>query len=82
MEKRRAILERLELYKEILVQQEPCHPIKNRDRRSSIGDRRMHFTYLAKDRRNGIADRRKKTPSIEAWFEYWRQAKPKKLKER
>lgn len=82
MEKRRLILERLELYKENWVQQEPYQPINNRNRRCSTGDRRRSFTFLANDKRSGIADRRKKTPSIEAWFEYWRQAKLKKSKER
>jgi hypothetical protein len=51
----------------------PYDPALNRDRRTSANDRRRCYTYLAKDRRNGIADRRKHGPSIPALVDFLRR---------
>jgi hypothetical protein len=39
-------------------------PSTDRDRRKEKCDRRRCHTYLARDRRSGIADRRSRLPSI------------------
>ena len=42
----------------------PYDPVKHPDRRKDNADRRQCRTYLAKDQRSGIADRRARLPSI------------------
>ena len=42
----------------------PSDPVKHLDRRRANADRRQCRTYLAKDQRSGIADRRARLPDI------------------
>jgi hypothetical protein len=58
----------------------PFHSARHRkDRRFANSDRRQCHTYLAKDRRSGIADRRKRPSSIYSLAQFLRQ---KMLKDR
>jgi hypothetical protein len=75
MQTREFILGRLASYSKIHNDMGLHNFIKSKDRRTAIKDRRRCFTYIARDRRNGIADRRKKTPTIGAWISYWRKRK-------
>ena len=68
---RSLFLERLAVYSEIHPEHRSFSCIKGTDRRLTI-DRRKYFTFIANDRRCGIADRRKKTPSAEAWVCFWK----------
>ena len=55
---RKMLLEKISLYsKDLYVQSQSEEALTERRRR--IEDRRSLFTYIAKDRRSGIADRRK-----------------------
>jgi hypothetical protein len=44
----------------------PDRPATQTDRRVADSDRRRYHTFLAHDRRSGIADRRRRLPSIPA----------------
>jgi len=67
---RSLFLERLAMYS-VHPEHWPFSYIKGTDRRLTI-DRRKYFTFIANDRRSGIADRRKKTPSVEALVCFWK----------
>jgi hypothetical protein len=56
------ILKRLSDYSNIV--EILSHPSTNTDRRAAAFDRRQCQTYLATDRRSGIADRRRKAPYV------------------
>jgi hypothetical protein len=64
-------LERLAMYSEVHPEHWSFSCIKCTDRRLTI-ERRKDFTFIANDRRSGIADRRKKTPSVEALVSFWK----------
>ena len=66
-----SLLERLAVYSEVHPEHRSFSCIKGTDRRLTI-DRRKYFTFIANDRRSGIADRRKKTPSVEALVCFWK----------
>jgi hypothetical protein len=68
---RSLFLERLAVYSEVHPEHRSFSCIKGTDRRFTI-DRRKYFTFIANDRRCGIADRRKKTPSVEALVSFWK----------
>jgi|WetSurMetagenome_2_1015567.scaffolds.fasta_scaffold62256_3 hypothetical protein len=54
----------------------PYDPAKHPDRRDVRNDRRQCHTFLANDRRSGIADRRTRLPSIPdlgAWIKRKKQ---------
>ena len=68
---RSLFLERLAMYSEVHPEHWSFNSFKGTDRRSTI-DRRKYFTFIANDRRSGIADRRKKTPSVEALVFFWK----------
>lgn len=51
----------------------PDHPPYRAERRVVAGDRRCCHTYLACDRRSGIADRRSRGPSIPALVDLMRR---------
>lgn len=52
----------------------PFHSARHhKDRRFNNSDRRQCHTYLAKDRRSGIADRRKRPSSIYSFAQFLRQ---------
>ena len=56
----------------------PDHPPYRAERRVAAGDRRWCHTYLARDRRSGIADRRSRGPSIPALVDLMRRTSRKK----
>jgi hypothetical protein len=56
----------------------PDHPPYRAERRVITGDRRCCHTYLARDRRSGIADRRSRGPSIPALADLMRRKSRKK----
>ena len=68
----RLILKRLSEYSNLdkLHFYPSCH---HKDRRFTNSDRRQCHTYLEKDRRSGIADRRERPPSIYSLVQFLRQ---------
>jgi hypothetical protein len=73
---RNLFLEKLAVYSEVHPEHRPFSCIKGTDRRSTI-DRRKKFTFIGNDKRSGIADRRKKTPSVEALVRHWKMKSQK-----
>jgi hypothetical protein len=73
-ETRSLFWEKLAVYSEVHPEKHPFNFIKKPDRRV-IEDRRKNFTFIANDRRSGIADRRKKTPSVEALVCHYKMKK-------
>lgn len=56
----------------------PDHPPYRAERRVVAGDRRCCHTYMARDRRSGIADRRSRGPSTPALVDLMRRkSRPK-----
>jgi hypothetical protein len=52
----------------------PFHPASHhKDHRLTSSDRRRRHTYLAKDRRSGIADRRNRMSSVYSLVKFLRQ---------
>jgi len=52
----------------------PSHLARHhKDRRFTNSDRRQCHTYLAKDRRSGLAERRERPPSIYSLVQFLRQ---------
>lgn len=71
------ILKRLSEYSNLF--EFPFHSVRhNKDRRSTNSDRRQCHTYLAKDRRSGIADRRDKPSSVYSLVQFLRQKQQSK----
>ena len=73
-EARSLFLEKLAVYSEVRPEKHPFNLIKKPDRRV-IEDRRKSFTFIANDRRSGIADRRKKTPSVDSLVYHYKMKK-------
>ena len=72
MTKATLILKRLSEYSN--VAELPFHPARHhKDRRFTNSDRRQCHTYLAKDRRSGVADRRERPSSIYSLAQFLRQ---------
>jgi hypothetical protein len=59
------------VYSEVHPEHQSFSCIKGTDRRLTT-DRRKNFTFIGNDTRSGIADRRKKTPSVEALACHWK----------
>ena len=56
----------------------PDDPPFRTERRVAACDRRRCHTYLARDRRSGVADRRSKGPSIPALVDWMRRKNRRK----